>query len=239
MKVLVLDSGHKSGVNIGHDKRYNEGDGNYEWCLALKEFLKGSIDVKIVGHDNSKVRERAVEAKRLNADMYISVHSDAWKVNSGGCTVFESVDLNNYKLGRNIGLACAEALNIRFRGCVEKESTKYPGEDYYGAIDKAQDLGIKNVFLLERAFHSNPSECEKLLDGHYTKKSAEAVGRVIKEFYGIKDEYYTRSLEMDGKVTEFQCVIKEGHLYAGLREVFEGLGYVVDYDNEKQRVIVR
>jgi N-acetylmuramoyl-L-alanine amidase len=119
--------------------------------------------------------------------MFISVHSDAGPEVARGATVFDSVDLSNEQLAIDLGKAVANALGTRFRGHAEKESKKFPGEDYYTAIDIPQDGGIPVVLLLEREFHSNPVGESLLLNDELTKASAEAMAKVIKAYYGIPD----------------------------------------------------
>lgn len=189
MKTIVIDAGH-GGIdrkNIGIDGKYVEADGNLEFSLYLKEELQDFFNVVLTrGKDKTlSLTERGRIAIRNKADMFLSVHSDAWKSTSNGVTIFDSVDLDNTDIANKIGQACANAMGIKFKGHRERQSTKHPNEDYYTVIDVSQDGGIPIVLLLERGFHSNKYECKLLSDSNIVKKSAIAVANEIKKYYGV------------------------------------------------------
>ena len=184
---IVIDSGHggKDRANKGPSGKYVEADGNLQFSLYLKEYLEDSFDVVLTRDKDTtlSLTKRGTMAK--GADMFISIHSDAYTVTSSGVTIFDSVDLKNEDIAINIGKACANAMGISFRETKEKQSKKFAGEDYYTVIDTAQDVGCPCVLLIERGFHSNPKEEELLLDINLVKKSAKAVADEIKKYYKI------------------------------------------------------
>lgn len=187
---IIIDPGHggTDRANRGASGNYIEADGNLKFSIYLNECLKDYMNV-ILTRDKDmtlSLTERGKIAK--GADMFISIHSDAYSSTSSGVTIFDSVDLKNEKIGTAIGKACADAMGIPFRGHKEKESEKYPGEDYYTVIDVAQDIGCPCVLLLERGFHTNPNEERLLLDDNVVKNSAKAVAEEIKKYFGVKNE---------------------------------------------------
>ncbi|QZY56727.1 N-acetylmuramoyl-L-alanine amidase [Crassaminicella profunda] len=186
---FVIDPGHggKDRANKGHSGRYVEADGNLQFALYLRDYLNPYFHV-VLTRDKDKtlsLTERGRMAK--GADMFLSVHSDAYTSNSSGVTIFDSVDLKNEDIAKNIGKAVADAMGIPFRGSREKESSRHPGEDYYTVIDVAQDGGCPCVLLLERGFHSNPAEEKKLLNANIVQASAEATANAIKKYYKIQE----------------------------------------------------
>lgn len=165
---------------------YVEADGNLVYSKFLVEYLKtdSRFEVNNIRECDITVAlsQGPILAADWNADVYMSIHSDAYSSRSTGVTIFESVDLDNEYLAELVGKAIAEAMAIPFRGVKSKESKKYPGEDYYTDIDKAQDLGIPFVLLIERGFHSNPNEEVKLMDENIVRASAIANGKAFQRF---------------------------------------------------------
>jgi len=180
----TLSAGHggQDRTNRGYSGEYIEADGNLEFVLFMKErfdMVSDLFDIKL-SRDKDVTMSLTEKGKTAKGrDFYLSAHSDAYNKSSFGVTVFDSVDLDNTELGIRIGKKVAELTGSAFRGCKERESTKYKGEDYYTEIDVAQDIGCPNVLLLERLFHSNPIEEKKLLDKDLMKKVA----------YAVADEY--------------------------------------------------
>lgn len=191
MKTIVIDPGHggKDRSNRGYSGKYIEADGNLKFSLYLKEELQNCFNVILTREKDEtlSLTERGNIAVKNNADMFISVHSNAWTKESNGVIVFDSVDLDNISIANKIGKACADAMGIKFKGCRERKSKKYPNEDYYTVIDVAQDGGIPVVLLLERGYHSNPYEEKLLLDSNIVKNSAVAIANEIKKYYGVDD----------------------------------------------------
>lgn len=193
MKTIVIDPGHGGNdrQNIGYSGMYVEADGNLFFSLCLKYFLKDHFNVIPTREKDMtlSLTERANIAIENKADMFISVHSDAWKIESNGVTIFDSVDLNNESIAKAIGEAVAEGMGIKFKGARERESTNYLGEDYYTVIDKAQDAGIPVVLLLERGFHSNPQEEKLFLNNALVRESARLAAEKIKKYYGVEEDW--------------------------------------------------
>lgn len=184
----------------GHDRSnvgptgYVEADGNLKFALYLEEFFSTDPRFEYMNIRKEDIyislSEGPIRAAEWNADVYISIHSDAYTSRSRGVTIFESVDLDNEDLAGMIGNAIAKTMDISFRGVKSKESKKYPGEDYYTDIDKAQDLGVPYVFLIERGFHSNPIEEAKLKNDEIVKASAKATFEQLQNYFFPEDEHW-------------------------------------------------
>lgn len=175
---------------------YVEADGNLMYSKFLEEYLKNDSRFEVYNIRTSDttipLSQGPLLASEWNADAYMSIHSDAYSSRSTGVTIFESVDLDNEYLAELVGKGIAEAMAIPFRGVKSKESKKYPGEDYYTDIDKAQDLGIPFVLLVERGFHTNPKEEAKLMDESIVKTSAIANGKALQRFFFPDDEHWAK-----------------------------------------------
>ncbi|WP_129599392.1 N-acetylmuramoyl-L-alanine amidase [Anaerophilus nitritogenes] len=190
MKTIVIDPGHGGSdrSNRGYSGKYIEADGNLEFALYLKYFLKDDFKV-ILTRDRDRtisLTDRGKIAK--GSDMFISVHSDAGPITAGGVTVYESINRNNTALGNEIGKATADSMGISFRGTKKRPSTKYKNQDYYTVIQQAVKAGCPIVFILERGFHSNPKEEQILLNTVKVRDSAFAVSNVIRRYYNMQEK---------------------------------------------------
>lgn len=193
---VFLDPGH------GGTDRYNRGptgyieaDGMLDVALKLRDELlsTGAFEVKMSREKDATVgvRERGNMAARWGADMFISEHSNAtgWANNTTkrGVDVFYSVDIPSDKdFANRMSKAIAEAMGTKNNGAKTWESTKYPGEDYLGVIDAAQDGGVKHVLLIENGFHDNAQDEAILKDPAKRTAIAKAQAKVICDFYGVQ-----------------------------------------------------
>jgi N-acetylmuramoyl-L-alanine amidase len=193
---IFLDSGH------GGTDRYNKGptgyieaDGMLDVALKLRDELlsTGAFEVKMSREKDATVgvRERGNMAARWGADMFISEHSNAtgWANNTTkrGVDVFYSVDIpSDRAFANNMSKAIAEAMGTKNNGAKTWESTKYPGEDYLGVIDAAQDGGVKHVLLIENGFHDNAQDEAILKDPAKRTAIAKAQAKVICDFYKVQ-----------------------------------------------------
>lgn len=188
---FVEDPGHggKDKANRG-PSGYIEADGVLDISKRVKQKVEdtGAFDVKLTRDKDATLglTERAKIAIEFKADLFISQHTNAGGTGAAGTVVYYSVDLPESKVfAEELAKEISGALGIPNRGAKVRESDKYVGEDYYTVIDAAQDRGIKNVFLIESAFHSNPDEEKLLLDPEKRDAIAEAQAKVICKHYGI------------------------------------------------------
>jgi N-acetylmuramoyl-L-alanine amidase len=189
----TLDPGHggTNNQNVGYSHKYYEHIGVLTISLDLKQELESTGAFKIfLTRDKDMtldLRERAEIAVKNKSNFFISEHTNAGAVTAGGTEVFYSVDLPKTKdFAAALSANVSSFLGIKNRGAKTRESLNYPGEDYYGVIDGAQDGGIPNVFIIESAFHSNPDEEKKLLNRETLRGIAKAQAKAICAHYGVQ-----------------------------------------------------
>lgn len=188
---ICLDPGHYQWNTANRGTQgYYEAKGVLKIAYYLREELQrtGQIQVLLTREEstNPSLSERGSMAGKNGCALFISLHSDAFSDSTAnGCTVFYSVDLPNDKsYAEALGNAVAGALGIRFRGAKTRANSSGV-EDYYGVIDAAQDSGCPHVFIIEHAFHTNPTEERLLLDDNNLRKIAIAEAKVICAKHGI------------------------------------------------------
>lgn len=187
MARIVVDPAHTDGYNQGVCEGYYEGN----QMLILGTFLAEELTARgadviltrTTGSENPSLTQRGIMAE--NADLFISVHSDANEINPDmrGVTSFYSVRIpESESLAAAIGEAAAEAMGINFIGTIARESASNPGSDYYGVIRSSVEAGAKNSFLIEHGFHTNQEDCELLSDENVLRRIAIAEADVIQRF---------------------------------------------------------
>ncbi|NJD01162.1 MAG: N-acetylmuramoyl-L-alanine amidase [Ruminiclostridium sp.] len=192
---VFIDPGHggKDRANRG-PTGYIEADGVLDISLLLeKELLStGAFQVGLSRRTDITLglSERGRAAAEFGAQLFISEHTNAAgmvpNTTVRGTTVYESVDLKDEALGAQMSKSIAAALGIPDRGCHQRESVNYPGEDYYTVIDTAQDAGVPHVLLIESAFHDNADDEALLKSEAGLLKIARAQAAVICGFFGVK-----------------------------------------------------
>ena len=224
MKTIVIDPGHGGNDRANRGKQgYIEADGNLAFALELRDALQGTYRVLLTRERDKtlSLTERGLFAANNGAFLFCSIHSDARSDPAvSGVTVYESVDLADERLAAVVGRAVADAMGIPFRGVKSRESAKYPGEDYYTVIDVAQDRGVPHILLVERGYHTNPSDERKLMDPDIVRKSAQAMAKAIIEFFRNEgdDEVFARTLRKGMKgddVRQLQEFLNEEGYNAG------------------------
>jgi N-acetylmuramoyl-L-alanine amidase len=192
--IVTLDPGHggKDIWNRGANG-YIEAHAMLKLALILQKILQkmGYTQVFLTrdGDYDVGVRERGEIAAGWGTFLFLSLHSNATGVpgaNRSGVEVYESVDLQDELLAGVMSDAIADAMGIPSLGNKSWESTMYPGEDYLGVIDAAQDGGVEHILLIESGYHDNPSDEIKLLTPGMMEKIAEAMANVIDYFMSGK-----------------------------------------------------
>lgn len=220
---VLLDPGHggKDRYNKG-PTGYIEADGVLDIALKLRDELlsTGAFEVKLSRDKDATlgVRERGQMASNWKADLFISEHSNAtgWASNTTkrGVDVFYSVDIPGDKtFANNMSKAIAEAMGTKNNGGYTWESKSYPGEDYLGVIDAAQDGGVKHVILIESGFHDNPQDEALLKDAAKRTAIAKAQAKVICDFYGV--QYHVKQKVEVSEMNWMKKIVQEA-LEAGL-----------------------
>lgn len=191
---ICIDAGHGGSDRANKGKTgYIEADGVLDISLKLRDELlsTGAFEVKLTRDKDMTlgVRERGNIAAKWGADMFISEHSNATGLPNNttrrGVDVYTSVDLKDDVLAKKMADAIALVMGTKGKAC-KRESTNYPGEDYYGVIDAAQDGGVKHVLLIENGFHDNAQDEAILKDPNKRLAIAKAQAKVICDFYGVQ-----------------------------------------------------
>jgi N-acetylmuramoyl-L-alanine amidase len=189
--IVVLDPGHGGDDrgNVG-PTGYIEADGNLNTALFVRDQLLAkyrNVEVKMTRTGDTSVDKPARGKMAAGSDLFHSIHSNAGPANAKGTEVFYSVDLLHDKtFAATMSREIAAAFKTIDRGAKTKESTNYPGEDYFTVVDVAQDIGAKHVLLSESLFHSNPGEEAILKDAKNLKKIAEIIVGVYAQFLTLE-----------------------------------------------------
>ncbi len=189
--IVTIDPGHGGSDknNVGPNG-YIEANGVLKISKYLKNELEktGSFKVYLTRDKdtNLSLTQRGKIAAKNNSDLFISQHTNAGPVQAKGVEVFYSVDIpGDRKLASDMSKRIAKVLNTIDRGAKQKESSKYPGEDFYTVIDVAQDNGVPHAILVESGFHSNPTEEAKLKNDNNLRNIAKAQAEAIFDFFGV------------------------------------------------------
>ena len=238
--VIVLDPGHGGADrrNVG-PTGYVEADGNLAFCQYAFDYMMENyeVDIHLTRYTDKTLTlsSRPKKAATLKADVFISVHSDAFSSESSGTTVFTSIHrADNYDLAEKVGNAISDSMGIPFRGVRTRESQKNKGMDYYTVIAVAHGLDIENILLLERGFHSNPKEEAKLKDPRVIKASVLAFCDAIASHFNLKKKYvydhwaegYYQNIKdwLDVKEKDYERPIKRGEVFkllSNLKDIIE------------------
>jgi hypothetical protein len=196
--VGCVDPGHKKYTNKGCYGNYWEGIGNWHVANFMMNFMNstGLFDIKLTKSkitDDPSLTERGRMAK--GAKFFHSIHSNAGT--SGGCEVYESVDLNDWENAKIFCNKLSKYLKVKNRGVKNRASgygfssvplsSNY--EDYYTVMDAAQDIGVTHVILTEAVDHSIKAECIKRLSTNYQIIEAMCHGWSWIEVFNIAFRY--------------------------------------------------
>lgn len=179
---IVLDPGHGTGYNKYKGVDMTEGENMQLMAKEIKPLLE-KLGYKVVitrtEDKDMSFTNRTRVATDNKADAIFSLHTNAG--GGSGVEVYYSVDLkDNEAKAKVISAEISKSLGIVNRGAKVRESEKYKGEDYFSIIDMPQDAGIKNVFLVEFAFHDNINEAKMLVENR--KDFAQAFVNAVAKF---------------------------------------------------------
>jgi N-acetylmuramoyl-L-alanine amidase len=185
---VCIDAGHggRDRSNVG-PTGYVEADGALSMALACRRLLTlAGLDVIMTRADDrdlcpdatySQAKDlcaRADFANAQNADLFISVHTNAAdNANAKGTEAFcYRWNTEAHKLAIALEEAVVEKLGTVSRGAKERNF----------AVLRETDMPAA---LVEVAFHSNPAEEALLKDESFLRKAGEAIGVGILVFLGI------------------------------------------------------
>ena len=214
--VVLLDAGHYSYYNQGVIKEYWESKNNWTQHLLLKsELEKRGFTVYTTRENQEKdlaLYDRGYQCKQYNADLFLSVHSNAPgadRPDIKGAVVIRSVNASGTEIKRAGELAevIGSAMGSGVNSIQYKKSDK--GDwDYYGVLRGAVAAGCTNSYILERGFHTNADDCKWLTEEKNLKVLAEKLAKCIQSWYNtepVANEKPTMSKE-DNQMLEFMLL---------------------------------
>ncbi len=184
-KVIVIDAGHGGNDTgaLAAGGQYHEKDINFGVTLELKKLLDQHPDIKVYYTRLSDVRpsleQRCVLANEVEADFFLSIHSNTFKQSSyrGTETLYlpggDTPGLNAFEL--------AEVVQRTFTA-----NTLFP--DY--KIKQRDNLYVLNgtdmpAVILEMGYMSNPEDLKILTDQSYYDEIAKGIELSILETFRL------------------------------------------------------
>lgn len=197
---ICLDPGHTKGYNTGVNKNYREGTAMHTLAMKLKTELEQYDGVEVVVTrtltENPTLDERAKLARSRGCDVLLSLHTNAASNKQAcGVSVFYSVKRESQDLADDLAHAVAKTMSAdtdityargaKTRTYIGKEDRKT--YDYYGVI-RAAVVGntVSHALIVEHGFHTNPIECQWLLQDENLDKLAQTDAQVLAEYFGLE-----------------------------------------------------
>lgn len=185
-KIICLDPGHggKDRYNRGYSGEYIEADGVLDIAKRLEKLLldAGSKVIMTRTEDITlSLKERCQIAERNKADIFLSIHSDAFHDTTvGGSTIIYSLKplAKSRKLAKIISKEYTRFSGIPSRGLRFRWNSRGT-DDYYGVLRGTSMPAI----ILECAFHTNPIEEKKLLDPDFRALAAHSIKLGILRYF--------------------------------------------------------
>ena len=186
-KVVALDDGH--GIDTFGKRTPQFSDGTYMkenefnekvMFYTQENLVRCGIGVMHVAPEqtDTSLSLRVQRANNARADIYISIHANAygssWNTANGFETyIYSADDYNTLYLAECVHGACISATGLKNRGIKENptlfvlNSTKMP------------------AILVECGFMTNKDEAELLMSDDYRKTVAEAIAKGVCRYYGV------------------------------------------------------
>ncbi|HBT46711.1 MAG TPA: cell wall hydrolase [Peptococcaceae bacterium] len=181
-QVVVVDPGH-GGIDVG--ARGPGGTKESEIVLAISRhlaeflqqggarvFLTRQDDNVSVGESGDDLVERVRLAQRVKADLFISVHANAFDDREYGAQVF-------YDPASQEGRKLAEAVQAEIRRLLKNTEREALGLDAF--VLRTQEIP---AVIVEVGFLSNPREEKLLADPSYQREMAFAIYAGIARYLG-------------------------------------------------------
>lgn len=190
--LVVLDPGHGPLTNAyPAASGYYEGTQMYKLMLVLKKRLEDSgisvITTRKQLSDDPSLDVRGSTAGKNNADLFISLHSDA--AGSSGISSAKGVSAyysikdtaTNKPLAAKISSSIAALIGTRDRGALTRVGNG--GADWYGVIRSSAASGCKNAFLVEHGFHTSVDDVKWLISDTKLAQIAEVWTKILCEYF--------------------------------------------------------
>lgn len=205
---ITLDAGHGKYDNKGVIDGYYEGRMTFKLMSYLKEELEKYSDITVCTtrqtmDDAPALIERGTMAAQNGSDIFISIHSN-WFSNETACgvSVYRSFFRpESEELGTMLGLAVTNVINnytgksymrndgkpmTRTEKAEKPENGDGVTQDYYNVIrNSVKSEKCRYSFIIEHGFHSNPGECQFLMEEENLQKLAKAEADVIASYFNL------------------------------------------------------
>ena len=196
MPIILLDPGHGEGNNRSPvDPDYAEG--SRMWTLAgllADKLTSRGYDVYTTRPDicdDPSLYERGTEAGKLNADLFLSLHSNMSSKNPDGSYdeekrgvvgIYSQTDIPfNRPLAERFTQAIATLMKNDDLGSFYSDYPNRPGVDYFGVLRYSAASGCRRAIIIEHGYHTNRQDTAWLLDDRNLALLASAEARIICE----------------------------------------------------------
>ena len=204
-KVVVLDPGHGGSDPGASASNLVEKSLNLKIAQYCKEELEEYSGVTVYMTRESDVyvglEERVQKAKKLGADVFVSIHINSATATANGVEVWypnSSYNTAVYNQGKDLSNAILRelvALGLKNRGIKFKDSengTTYEDgsvADYYSVIRDSKKNGFPGI-IVEHAFITNASDAAKLAQDSFLKKLGIADATGIANYFKLSKGSY-------------------------------------------------
>ncbi len=184
--LIVIDAGHGGEDNGCTREGVDEKEINLSIAKLVEKKLTGmGYQVIMTREDDSylSVEDRVKLANESGADLYISIHQNAYEQESA-----EGIEVwyNREKGGED---------NRRLALLLGQQTIKQTGATARELQEDSQMYGVIHTTmpacLIETGFLSNKAEREKLVTAEYQEQIAEGIARAIQYYYQPKTMYLT------------------------------------------------
>ena len=188
---ILLDPGHGAGAR--HNRGYvgpkwkNEGDGNYHYSLLLAKELR-AYGIEVATTRDNIYKDPSLQARGTMGsgfDLFISLHTNAFKGQTSGVEIYEDVNNRATSLATALTNTISSTLDIPNRGVKyryygDNNSGVNPKSNYYGVL---RANGAKAGMLIEHCYHDYESDVLK-----YEARAdqlAKNMARTIAKYFGL------------------------------------------------------
>lgn len=219
---ICLDPGHYGDYyNPGVAAGYVESNFTWTYAWLLKERLE-KYGVEVTMSRDTKNENPGLQArgkKAAGCDLFISVHSNGIdnKPSMNAVVVNWSVRSGGEGIAKKIGGALTDLFKKEWGSVCElqpysRESTVYPGYDYFGVLKGAASVEVPAI-IVEHSFHTNQQYCEWAMKEGNLEKMADVEVNAIAEYYELTrpldDDFYHIVLTTDLKKGDKGIAVKQ------------------------------
>lgn len=239
--IVVIDPGHGGTNNGSMEGQMLEKDMNLITSVAMWEALNEYEDISVFltrdGDIDLSLEERALIAKRENADMLICMHyngSESHSFYGAEAWVCGFAPYNTY--GYQLADIMLNELNEEFGIFNRGIKTKFleNGSDYYGIIREAKKQGIPTV-LFEHAHVDNDIDKPYISDEEKLKAIGRADAIAVAKYFGLKkkdgsedysDYSYSNVKENEVSLFTYRDTTEPDEVTIKLKSINEEMGKV-------------